>query len=205
MQASLFGMETSGRAIAEDVVYFEHFLNVEDADRNFRVLLDAVSWNQDEIMMYGRRVRMPRLTAWYGDPGAVYTYSGLRNEPIPWNLPLLELRARVADAAGVTFNSVLLNRYRSGEDGMSWHADDEPELGDAPVIASLSLGTPRLFAMREKADKKRAIDVRLGHGSLLIMRGSSQKRFQHAVPKEKRAHGERINLTFRAVFADDRS
>lgn len=205
MQASLFGVETSGHAIAEDVVYFEHFLNAEDADRYFRVLLDAVSWSRDEIVMFGKTVRMPRLTAWYGDPGAVYTYSGLRNEPMPWNPPLLELRARVDEAAGVAFNSVLLNRYRSGDDGMSWHADDERELGDAPVIASLSLGTPRLFVMRAKADKKRVLDVRLAHGSLLIMRGTSQKRFQHAVPKEKRAHGERINLTFRAIFADDRS
>jgi alkylated DNA repair dioxygenase AlkB len=183
----------------EDVFYFEHFLSAEDADRYFRALLDTVAWAHEEIVMYGKRVRMPRLTAWYGDPGAVYVYSGLKNEPIPWNASLLELRARVSGAAGVQFNSVLLNRYRSGGDGMSWHADDEPELGEAPVIASLSLGAPRLFTMRQKEDKQRVLELRLAHGSLLIMRGASQRRFQHAVPKEKRVQGERVNLTFRLV------
>ena len=185
--------------VAADVFYFEHFLNAEEADWYFDALLDGVSWTQDEITMFGRRVRMPRLTAWYGDSGAVYTYSGLRNEPRPWTAPLRELRDRVSDAGGAAFNSVLLNRYRSGSDGMSWHADDEPELGDAPTIASLSLGAPRLFVMRSKDDKRRVLELRLAHGSLLLMRGTSQKRFQHSVPKEKRAHGERINLTFRVV------
>ncbi len=145
---------------------------------------------------------MPRLTAWYGDEGAVYTYSGLKNAPAPWNAPLLELRTLVEDAAGARFNSVLLNRYRSGNDGMGWHADNERELGATPVIASVSLGTPRLFTMRAKSDKKRLLDLRLAHGSLLIMGGASQQRFQHAVPKENRLHGERINLTFRAVLTD---
>lgn len=186
-------------AVADDVYYFPEFLSAEDADRYFREVRDEVSWRQEEIVMFGKRVRMPRLTAWYGDAGALYTYSGLRNEPLAWTTPLLELRNRVAAAAGVTFNSVLLNRYRSGGDGMSWHTDDEPELGDEPVIASVSLGEPRLFVMRAKESKQRLLELRLAHGSLLLMRGASQKRFQHAVPKEKRAQNERINLTFRMV------
>lgn len=185
--------------VAEDVFYIEHFLSPDDADRYLSVLLDTVAWDHEEIVMFGKRVRMPRLTAWYGDPDAVYVYSGLKNEPIAWNAPLLELRSRVSEAAGVQFNSVLLNRYRSGNDSLSWHADDERELGPEPVIGSLSLGAPRLFVMRTKAAKQRVLELRLAHGSLLIMRGISQKRFQHAVPKEKRAHGERVNLTFRVV------
>ena len=202
MQARLFEAQAGGRAVADDVLYFERFLDAPDADRYFRALLETVCWAQQEIVLYGKARLMPRLTAWYGDEGAVYTYSGLKNVPDAWNAPLLELRERVERAAGAAFNSVLLNRYRSGDDGMGWHADDEPELGTAPVIASLSLGTPRLFVMRTKSDRKRLLELRLAHGSLLIMRGSSQQRFAHAVPKEKRLHGERINLTFRAVFAD---
>lgn len=186
----------------EDVIYFEQFLEPDGADRSFAELRDTVSWQQQSITLFGKLQAMPRLTAWYGDGGAVYTYSGLKNVPAPWNPALLDLRARVEQAAGVRFNSVLLNRYRSGADGMGWHSDDEPELGEAPVIASVSLGEPRLFVMRTKTEKKRSLELRLSHGSLLIMRGASQQNFQHAVPKERRLHGERINLTFRAVLAD---
>lgn len=202
MQARLFEPEAGERAVADDVVYFERFLEPDAADRYFIELRETVSWMQQAITIFGKPQAMPRLTAWHGDPDAVYTYSGLRNVPVPWNVPLTDLRKRVEQAAGVRFNSVLLNRYRSGADGMGWHADDEPELGAAPVIASLSLGAPRLFVMRTKVEKKRSLELRLGHGSLLIMRGASQQNFQHAVPKEKRLHGERINLTFRAVLTD---
>lgn len=202
MQARLFEPEAGERAVADDVVYFERFLEPDAADRYFIELRETVSWMQQAITIFGKPQAMPRLTAWHGDPDAVYTYSGLRNVPVPWNVPLTDLRKRVEQAAGVRFNSVLLNRYCSGADGMGWHADDEPELGAAPVIASLSLGAPRLFVMRTKVEKKRSLELRLGHGSLLIMRGASQQNFQHAVPKEKRLHGERINLTFRAVLTD---
>lgn len=202
MQARLFEPEAGERAVADDVVYFERFLEPDAADRYFIELRETVSWMQQAITIFGKPQAMPRLTAWHGDPDAVYTYSGLRNVPVPWNVPLTDLRKRVEQAAGVRFNSVLLNRYRSGADGMGWHADDEPELGAEPVIASLSLGAPRLFVMRTKVEKKRSLELRLGHGSLLIMRGASQQNFQHAVPKEKRLHGERINLTFRAVLTD---
>jgi len=190
------------RELATDVVYFEDFLAPEDADRYFRLLLETVVWRQEEIRVFGKVHAFPRLTSWYGDKNAVYTYSGLRNTPMPWNAPLLELRARAEQASGTRFNSVLLNRYRSGNDGMGWHADNERELGRAPVIASVSLGTPRLFVLRTQEEKRRLLELRLAHGSILIMGGASQQNFQHAVPKEKRLVGERINLTFRTVLAD---
>jgi alkylated DNA repair dioxygenase AlkB len=149
--------------------------------------------------MYGKRHAVPRLTAWYGDPGATYTYSGIRNEPHSWTVPLLELQGMLEDATGVSYNSVLLNRYRDGQDGLSWHADDEPELGDSPAIASISLGAARDFALRRSGETRQLIKVPLEHGSLLIMKGTSQRDYQHAVPKDLRASEERINLTFRAV------
>ncbi len=148
--------------------------------------------------MFGRRIAIPRLTAWHGDPGAVYTYSGLRNEPRPWTPALAELRARLADRLGVRFTSVLLNWYRSGADGMSWHADDEPELGSEPTIASLSLGATRRFELKHRADGER-IAVPLDHGSLLVMTGETQHCWLHRVPKQPRIAGGRINLTFRVV------
>jgi len=150
------------------------------------------------MVMFGRRVAFPRLTAWYGDPGAAYTYSGVRNEPLPWTPLLGELRDLVAAAAGAPFNSVLLNRYRDGSDSMGWHADDEREL--APVIASLSVGAVRTFELRHRGDRER-IALPLASGSLIVMAGDTQRHWQHRVPKDVRAPGERINLTFRLVDA----
>jgi alkylated DNA repair dioxygenase AlkB len=150
------------------------------------------------MVMFGRRVAFPRLTAWYGDPGAAYTYSGVRNEPLPWTPLLRELRDRAAAAAGARFNSVLLNRYRDGRDGMGWHADDERELGR--VIASLSVGAVRTFELRHRGDRER-IALPLASGSLIVMAGDTQRHWTHRVPKDARAAGERINLTFRWVDA----
>jgi alkylated DNA repair dioxygenase AlkB len=210
MQASLFEAEMTGAACPHehavavlhsgtDVLYYRNFLRAAEADHYLKALLDEVSWTQEEISLYGKRHPVPRLTAWYGDLGASYTYSGIRNEPLGWTDTLLELLVRVGDMAGAEFNSVLLNRYRSGADSLSWHSDDEPELGNAPVIASLSLGASRLFAMRSKIEPRESSAIHLEHGSLLLMRGSTQQKFQHSVPKEKKVVGERVNLTFRVI------
>ena len=150
--------------------------------------------------MFGKRVLMPRLTAWYGDPGAVYTYSGLRNAPEPWTPELAEIRSDLERTTGLAFNSVLLNRYRDGRDSVSWHADDEPELGPEPAIASVSFGAARSFVLRSKTHRKREGSVMLEHGSLLIMKGRSQALLEHALPKDARVTSERVNLTFRQIF-----
>jgi alkylated DNA repair dioxygenase AlkB len=182
----------------EDVLYYPHFFDAHAAHRYARALHESVDWKQQEIRMYGRSVPMPRLTAWYGDPGVAYTYSGLRNEPAPWNDVLLDILAELYAFTGYRFNSVLLNRYRDGNDSISWHADDEPELGESPIIASLSFGAARTFKLR-KTESGEEASIVLESGSLLMMRGASQHVYRHCVPKERKALGERLNLTFRVV------
>jgi len=180
------------------VRYEPHLLDPEQADDLLRALLARTAWSQDAFTLYGRRVPFPRLTAWYGDPGAVYTYSGIRNEPLPWTVPLEGLRALLAARTGVRFNSVLLNQYRHGGEHMGWHADDEPELGPAPTIASVSVGAERVFEFEHRGDRER-IALVLGHGSLLLMEGETQRRWRHRLPKRRAAAGVRVNLTFRVV------
>ena len=148
--------------------------------------------------MFGRVVPAPRLEAWYGDEGASYTYSGLAHEPLPWTHELHELRSRVESETGASFNSVLANLYRDGNDSNGWHADDEDELGAEPIIASLSFGTPRRFLLRHRASRE-TVELALNPGSLLVMRGLTQQCWQHSIPKQRAVHQARINLTFRRV------
>ena len=161
-------------------------------------LLETVPWEVEEITIFQKVIPCPRLTAWYGDEGAGYMYSGIPHEPLPWTAELEALRDEVSAATGARFNSVLLNRYRGGEDSVSWHRDDEPELGRDPVIASLSLGATRRFKLRHLATKE-THSLDLNDGSLLLMSGPSQREWEHCLTKTKRAVGERINLTFRWV------
>lgn len=149
--------------------------------------------------MYGRPVRVPRLVAWHGDPAAVYTYSGTEHLPRPWTPALERVRRRAEALTGHAFNAVLLNLYRDGRDGMGWHADDEPELGPEPVVASASFGATRRFCLRHRRRRDLKLDVPLGHGSLLLMHGATQRHWLHAVPKTRQPVGARINLTFRRV------
>ena len=142
---------------------------------------------------------IPRLTAWHGAAG--YVYSGIRLTPAAWTPPLLELKALAERLAGERFNSVLLNLYRDGRDSVSWHADNEPGLGRDPVIASLSLGAVRRFQLKHRRlDERLALD--LPHGSCLIMAGATQHHWLHQLPKTTRPVGPRINLTFRHMRPD---
>lgn len=165
----------------------------------FDELRAGIRWQQEEIMMFGQRRRVPRLVAWHGDAGASYRYSGTDHDPVPWTAALERVRAQVHELTGAAFNAVLLNLYRDGRDGMGWHADDEPELGRDPVIASLSLGATRRFCLRHRRRKDLKLDLDLPHGSLLVMAGPTQHQWLHALPKTRRPVGERINLTFRRV------
>jgi len=180
----------------DSVRYDSAFLAAHEADAAQAAVSAEVAWRQEHLRMFGRDVALPRLTAWYGEPGAAYMYSGILNVPQPFTPALQALRERIEAATGARFNSVLANRYRGGDDAMGWHADDEPELG--AVIASLSLGAARRFQFREHATRVRT-DLVLEHGSLLIMRGATQQLRQHRVPRETRPCGERINLTFREI------
>jgi alkylated DNA repair dioxygenase AlkB len=167
-----------------------------------RCLIEGVPWRAEEIVMFGTKMRQPRLTAWYGDPGCVYAYSGIRLEPLPWSAALHDVKARSAAVTGETFNSVLMNYYRDHRDSMGFHSDDEPELGPRPVIASLSLGAERVFVMKHKTRKDlKPVRLTLACGSLLLMKGETQCHWRHGIPKEARPCGPRVNLTFRRILS----
>ena len=147
----------------------------------------------------GLTIPQPRLIAWHGDPEASYSYSGLTVQPTPWTTLLTSLKAKVEEVVpGFPFNSVLLNLYRNGKDSIAWHSDDEPELGENPTMASVSLGAVRKFSLKHKVTKE-VHDINLASGSLLVMAGRTQTYWMHQVPKTKRPVGERINLTFRCI------
>ena len=162
-------------------------------------LLREVPWEVHRIRMFGREVASPRLSCWIGDADAAYRYSGSRFEPRPWLPALAALRERLASELEHPFNSVLANRYRSGADAMGWHADDEPELGPEPLIASVSLGATRRFLLRHRHHPARRLSLDLEPGSLLLMAGRTQRYWKHALPRTARPAGERINLTYRHV------
>jgi alkylated DNA repair dioxygenase AlkB len=163
-------------------------------------LIEQTPWRAESVTIWGKTYRQPRLTAWYGDEDTHYEYSGLELDPLPWTPRLLAIRASVEQAAGSGFNSVLLNYYRNERDSMGMHSDDEPELGAEPVIASLSLGEARTLVLRHRSDRSRkSIRIELGDGSLLLMRGATQRNWKHGIDKQRRACGARVNLTFRRI------
>jgi len=183
-----------------DLAFDAQFLACAEADAALATLATAISWEQHRIRLFGREHLAPRLSCWIGDPGASYVYSRTRFEPRPWPAPLAALRDRVERACGARFNAVLANLYRDGNDAMGWHADDEPELGPQPVIASLSLGASRRFLLRGRDTPMIRLALALDHGSLLLMRGDTQRRYRHALPRTRRPCGSRINLTFRRIL-----
>jgi alkylated DNA repair dioxygenase AlkB len=184
-----------------DVSLYPAFFSASEADRLLVELRDTTAWRQDAFKLYGKNINFPRMTAWYGDEGNSYIYSGIKNLPLPWTPAIFEVKRAVEPPCGVEFNSVLLNRYRTGKDSVSWHADDEPEFGDQPVIASVSFGGTRTFQLKHKVWKDLKTSVELTHGSLLIMRGGTQANWLHQVPKTAKQVDERLNLTFRAIIA----
>jgi len=171
-------------------------------DRQAAALCDQLTldcaWQQPRIHLFGRHVRSPRLSAWYGD--AAYTYSKITWPPQAWPPVIADIRHHLEDILGAVFNGVLVNLYRDGQDSMGWHSDDEPELGASPLIASLSFGAGRRFLLRRRDDHKMKCEIHLPHDSLLVMQGATQGHWQHALPKTARAVGPRINLTFRNIF-----
>lgn len=165
----------------------------------FAELEQTLAWSQPQIRLFGKRVPVPRLVAWYGDPAALYAYSSLTHEPLAWTPLLARLRERIVAFVQSPCNGVLANLYRDGRDRIGWHADDERELGAEPMIASLSFGATRRFRLRHRAQPKPIVDILLEAGSLLVMRDATQTHWQHSVPRESCVHDPRINLTFRYV------
>lgn len=194
--SGLQAIDLAGAALRLDLAW----LSRDEADALFASLSRDVAWEVHRIRMFGRLIDSPRLSCWIGDPGAAYTYARTRFEPHPWPPSLLPLRERLRGTLGIDFNSVLANRYRHGRDAMGWHSDDEPELGPQPVIASLSLGATRRFALKSRGGEGGRLALDLLHGSLLVMGGNTQTAYRHALPATARPVGERINLTFRQIL-----
>ncbi len=163
-------------------------------------LIEDTPWRAENITLFGKTYPQPRLLAWYGDENAHYTYSGICHQPLPWTGPLLRLRDTAQALAGSHFNSVLLNYYRDQRDSMGLHADDEPELGPEPVIASLSLGAERKLVFQHRRREFDNVSLVLPSGSLLVMRGATQRNWKHGIRKLTRPCGPRLNLTFRRVI-----
>lgn len=183
-----------------DILWIKRFLPKTDADTLLQTLQTEIPWRQDSIRIAGKDTPIPRLQAWYGDPGMTYSYSGLKLDPLPWTPALAAIKQRIEDYSDCHFNSLLANLYRTEQDSVGWHADDEPELGQNPAIASLSLGDTRDFQLKHRKHPEQKLSLPLQHGDLLIMKGALQHHWVHQIPKSKTPCQPRINLTFRRIF-----
>lgn len=183
------------------VSLYENLFNTEDSQNLFLELLNDIIWQQENIKRFGQSIPLPRLTAWYGDAGKSYTYSGITMNPLIWTRPLLTIKNKIEKITKHRFNSVLLNQYRHRKDSVSWHSDDEPELGKEPIIASVSFGATRQFMLKHKSKTEiKPITLNLNSGSLLLMKGKTQECWLHQVPKTRKEVSPRINLTFRTIL-----
>jgi len=183
-----------------DITLFERFFTEQESEKLYQALTEKILWQQDQIKLYGKKIDLPRLTAWYGESGKSYEYSGILMHPQPWTEELLFIKNRIEKEAQIHFTSVLLNFYRKGKDSMSWHSDDEKELGQNPVIGSVSFGETRAFQLRHLTKKDLGrVDIALTSGSFLLMKGSTQHFWEHQIPKTAREIKPRINLTFRVI------
>lgn len=183
------------------VYYYPEFFTREESDQFFEQLKEEVDWKQEPIKLFGKELMQPRLTAWYGEGDKPYSYSGIRMQPLPWTGTMQQIKERIEKVSGVHFTSALLNYYRNQQDSMGWHRDNEKELGAEPVIGSVSFGETREFQFRHYYRKDIRRSLLLTHGSFLLMAGSTQEHWEHAVPKRSRNLGGRINLTFRVIYS----
>lgn len=173
----------------------------KDRDELLRELITDTPWRHVSVTIWGKTHLQPRLIAWYGDSGRQYSYSGISLDPLPWTQALTELRHTVEGLAGETFNSVLLNYYRNHRDSMGFHSDDERELGPTPTIASLSVGATRTFILKHKTRSDlKPVRLDLPSGSLIVMKGGTQKFWKHGIDKQTKPCGPRVNLTFRRII-----
>jgi alkylated DNA repair dioxygenase AlkB len=201
-QQSLFTEDTTQFDLPDaELHYRPQFFPKPTADRLLQELMEKIEWTQNKIRFYGKESLVPRLEAWYGDPGKSYAYSGIQMNPKPWTKELVEIKEAIEKEASVPFNSVLINYYRDGKDRVAWHSDDEKELGQNPIIGSVSLGAERKFKLRHKKYKENGLkaEIMLQHGSFLLMKGPTQHHWMHEIPRTAKPIGPRINLTFRII------
>lgn len=180
------------------VNYYGKLFNQKEADHYLQMLLANVDWRNDEAIIFGKKIITKRKVAWYGEKPFEYTYSKITKLALPWIKELREIKSFTQERTGETFNSCLLNLYHSGEEGMAWHSDGETDLKKYGAIASLSFGAERKFAFKHKQTKEK-VELILEHGSLLIMKGSTQEHWLHRLPPTKLISKARVNLTFRTI------
>lgn len=183
-----------------NITYHPEFFNHEKANWYFNRLLETIPWQQDNITVFGKTYKQPRLTALFANNQKPYTYSNITMYPLVFTNYLINIKTKIEQEIQNNFTTCLLNLYRDGNDSNGWHADNEHELGKNPIIASVSLGAERLFKLKHKTNKNLKKDVVLEHGSLLLMSGKTQHNWLHQVPKTKKIVGKRINLTFRIII-----
>lgn len=183
------------------VNYYGRIISGEDANYYFNALLHKIVWKSDEAMIFGKKVITKRKVAWYADKPFSYTYSKITKTALPWTNDLLELKQIVERESNESYNSCLLNLYHNGSEGMAWHSDGEKDLKTNGAIGSLSFGAERKFAFKHKQSKQTVSKV-LEHGSLLVMKGTTQTHWLHRLPPTKKVYGPRINLTFRSIETD---
>lgn len=182
-----------------EVLYYGQILTPEKANHYLQVLLDTITWKNDEAVIFGKHIITKRKVAWYGDGDYSYTYSNTTKQALSWTIELLELKALVEKLTDTKFNSCLLNLYHDGNEGMAWHSDDEKSLGKDTTIASLSFGAARKFSLKHRQSKY-TTSVILESGSLLAMQGTTQTHWLHALPKSMKVKLPRVNLTFRTMI-----
>jgi alkylated DNA repair dioxygenase AlkB len=186
------------------VNYYGKLFDKKEADHYFQMLLANIHWRNDEAIIFGKKVITKRKVAWYGDKSFQYTYSKITKLALPWTSELLRIKSFTEERTGETFNSCLLNLYHNGEEGMAWHSDGETDLKKYGAIASLSFGAERKFAFKHKETKDK-VELVLEHGSLLVMKGTTQEHWLHRLPPTKLISKARVNLTFRTITNDVKS
>ncbi len=180
------------------VNYYGKLLPTTQANNFLEALLNRIEWKNDEAIIFGKRIITKRKVAWYGDSNFEYTYSNITKRALPWTKELLNLKSMIEEKTGEKFNSCLLNLYHTGEEGMAWHSDAEKDLKENGAIGSLSFGAERKFAFKHK-ESKETVSLILEHGSLLMMKGTTQSYWLHRLPPTKRISKPRVNLTFRMI------
>lgn len=197
----LFNSEAIINLLPRDglVNYYGKVLDQVRTQHYYDKLLDTIAWKNDEAMIFGKHIITKRKAAWYGNSDYAYTYSNTTKQALTWTKELLELKAIVEEITQSQFNSCLLNLYHTGDEGVSWHSDDEKSMGKNTTIASLSFGAERKFSFKHKLTKQ-SLSILLESGSLLVMKGSTQTNWLHCLPKTKKITLPRINLTFRTIL-----
>lgn len=180
------------------VNYYGKLLSKEQADLYLTNLLETIEWRNDEAIIFGKKIITKRKVAWYGEKPYEYTYSNTTKYALPWTKELLELKTLIEKETGESFNSCLLNLYHNGEEGMAWHSDGETDLKKDGAIGSLSFGAERKFAFKHKQSKEK-VELVLEHGSLLLMKDTTQTYWLHRLPPSKKTMTARVNLTFRTI------